>query len=74
LEPGHGRNACSTKRAISIALKPNVDAIDVKYMATAWYYSQLLVLLKFVQANGTFAKASFAEASVAFFLELHYWD
>lgn len=56
-EPGCvGWNACSTKRAIRIVLKPNVNAVNVENMAAIGYDPQLLIFLKLIQANSTFTK------------------
>ncbi|WVY96490.1 hypothetical protein V8G54_028641 [Vigna mungo] len=51
-------NACSTERAIGIALKPNIYAINVKHMTAIWYNPEFLIFLKLIQANSTFSRFS----------------
>lgn len=52
-ENGGERNSGSTERAIGGVLKPNIDAIDVKRVATNRNHSKLLSVFELTQAHRT---------------------
>lgn len=52
-EDGGERNSGSTEGAIGGVLKPNIDAIDVKRMATIRNHSKLLTIFELTQTHRT---------------------
>lgn len=56
--------------AISVALKPHVDAINVEDMAAVRDAPQLLLLLELAEANGAFQRAPSSSATGLSFVPL----
>lgn len=55
-ENGGERNSGSTERAVGGVLKPNIDAIDVKRMATIRNHSKLLTVFELTQTHRAFIR------------------